>query len=157
MKLMLAVVLFALSLPAASEVLHLDCATENPLADNRVYIIDTSTGAAFSTRYDYGFMLPAQQDFSGRGFYSLLASGGGCPRPISRVTGKYRTKFEDEADTGCVLLEDTNQVLARSEPMLHTGATTWPAMSLNTAFRMSCFWNFEPRLGAEAGGGVTFR
>ena len=28
---------------------------------------------------------------------------------ISRVTGKYRTKFEDEADTGtCELLQDSN-------------------------------------------------
>ena len=78
MKLMLTVVLFALSLPAVSEVLHLDCATENPLADNRVYIIDTSTGAA-SVHYDYGFMLPASKSSLEAGVFTLLASGGGLP------------------------------------------------------------------------------
>ena len=110
MKLMLTILLFVLSLPAASEVLHLDCATENPLADNRVYIIDTSTGAA-SVHYDYGFMLPASKISLEAGVFTLyFASGGGLPEvTISRVTGKYRTKFEDEADTGvCTLLEDTN-------------------------------------------------
>lgn len=110
MKLMLTVVLFAVSLPAAAAVLHLDCVTENALADNRVYIIDTSTGAG-SVHYDYGFMLPASKVSLEAGVFTLyFASGGGLPEvTISRVTGKYRTKFEDEADTGvCTLLEDIN-------------------------------------------------
>ena len=78
MKLMLTVVLFALSLPAVSEVLHLDCATENPLADNRVYIIDTSTGAA-SVHYDYGFICRRARFLGKRGFTLYFASGGGLP------------------------------------------------------------------------------
>lgn len=110
MKSIMTLVLLVLSCPALSEVLHLQCTTENPLADNRVYIIDTATGAG-SVHYNYGFMLPASKVALEAGVYTLyFASGGGLPEvTISRVTGKYRTKFEDEADTGtCALLEDSN-------------------------------------------------
>jgi len=110
MKSIITLVLLALACPALSEVLHLQCATDNPLADNRVYIIDTATGAG-SVHYDYGFMLPASKVSLEAGVYTLyFASGGGLPEvTISRVTGKYRTKFEDEDDTGtCELLEDSN-------------------------------------------------
>ena len=41
---------------ATAEVLQLACVTENPLADNRVYVIDTARGTA-SVHYDYGYTL----------------------------------------------------------------------------------------------------
>lgn len=110
MKLIMAPLLLAISFPVLSEVMHLHCTTENPLADNRVYIIDTATGAG-SVHYDYGFMLSASKVSLEAGVYTLyFASGGGLPEvTISRVTGRYRTKFEDEADIGsCALLEDSN-------------------------------------------------
>ena len=94
---------------AQAEVLHLDCVTDNPQADNRVYVIDTSRGSA-SVHYSYGYALTASKvALEAEVFKLYFAGGGGLPEvTISRVTGKYRTMYVDgSADIGeCTLLDD---------------------------------------------------
>ena len=46
MRFIITMLLLVASERAVSEVLQLDCVTEIPLADNRVYVIDTSRGTA---------------------------------------------------------------------------------------------------------------
>ena len=109
MRFIMMMMLFVASERAAAEVLQLDCVTENPLADNRVYIIDTSRGTA-SVHYSYGYTLAASRVALEAGVFTLyFASGGGLPEvTISRVTGKYRTRYvDDSADIGvCTLLDE---------------------------------------------------
>ena len=109
MRFIMMMMLFVASERAAAEVLQLDCVTENPLADNRVYIIDTTRGTA-SVHYSYGYTLPASRVSLEAGVFTLyFASGGGLPEvTISRVTGKYRTRYvDDSADIGvCTLLDE---------------------------------------------------
>jgi len=109
MRFMITMLLLIASDRAMSEVLQLDCVTENPLADNRVYVIDTSRGTA-SVHYSYGYTLPASRVALEAGVFTLyFASGGGLPEvTISRVTGKYRTRYvDDSADIGvCTLIDE---------------------------------------------------
>ena len=94
---------------ATAEVLQLNCVTKNPLADNRVYVIDMARGTA-SVHYDYGYTLAASRVSLEAGVFTVyFAGGGGLPEvTISRVTGKYRTQYVDgSADAGvCALLEE---------------------------------------------------
>ena len=109
MRLMIIMLLLLASARAMSEVLQLDCVTENPLADNRVYVIDTSRGTS-SVHYSYGYTLSASRVVLEAGVFTLyFASGGGLPEvTVSRVTGKYRTRYVDNsADIGvCTLLDE---------------------------------------------------
>ena len=109
MKFVLTTLFIMASGYATAEVLQLACVTENPLADNRVYVIDTARGTA-SVHYDYGYTLAASRVALEAGVFTLyFAGGGGLPEvTISRVTGKYRTRYvDDSTDAGfCELLEE---------------------------------------------------